>query len=215
MAIFYEHLAASRRTEGCWPWAGGMHKLGYGHASIPGPPRKKGMAHRMVYEYLVGPIPPGMTIDHLCYNRGCVNPAHMRLVSQSENVRSRCTALSASVRSGCSHERQTNERGNLIPCAVCSGASLERYRERYPDWKARNRAASAKYKAKLKCGTVKINEPRPRISRLTKGVPLHGEVIRSGVRGELLDGKGLDNLFDFEELASGAELGSRGFEEAR
>lgn len=44
-------------------------------------------AHRMAYELLVGPIPEGLVIDHLCRNRACVNPSHMEPVTRGENVR--------------------------------------------------------------------------------------------------------------------------------
>ena len=45
------------------------------------------MAHRFAYELLIGPIPSGLTIDHLCRNTGCVNPAHMEPVTRAENAR--------------------------------------------------------------------------------------------------------------------------------
>lgn len=44
-------------------------------------------AHRLVYEYEVGPIPDGLTIDHLCRNTICVNPSHMEPVTNAENAR--------------------------------------------------------------------------------------------------------------------------------
>lgn len=44
------------------------------------------LVHRKVYELLVGPIPDGMTIDHLCRNRKCCNPDHLEVVTMRENV---------------------------------------------------------------------------------------------------------------------------------
>lgn len=69
-------------TEGCWEWTGARVE-GYGYFR-DGPKQKK--AHRVAYELTVGPIPDGLTIDHLCQNKGCVNPAHMEPVSAYANL---------------------------------------------------------------------------------------------------------------------------------
>lgn len=70
----------------CWPWLGATNPNGYG--SIWAPALGKTVrAHRWSYEFHVGPIPDGMTIDHLCRNRGCVNPAHLEAVPFTENNR--------------------------------------------------------------------------------------------------------------------------------
>jgi hypothetical protein len=45
------------------------------------------LVHRDVYEQLVGPIPEGLVLDHLCRNRSCCNPAHLEPVTTAENVR--------------------------------------------------------------------------------------------------------------------------------
>lgn len=78
------HLARCRRgpTE-CWVWSGSLTREGYGRVMIA---QRAYTAHRKVYEYLVGPIPPGLELDHLCRNRGCVNPAHLEPVTTKENL---------------------------------------------------------------------------------------------------------------------------------
>ncbi len=65
---------------GCWRWTRGTNADGY--ASFGPVP-----AHRAVYELLVGPIPPGHELDHLCRVRNCVNPHHLEPVTRSENRR--------------------------------------------------------------------------------------------------------------------------------
>jgi len=69
--------------EGCWEWTGYIAKNGYAIFRLPD---KRTTAHRAAYELLVGPIPEGLTLDHLCYNRRCVNPAHLEPVTQRENT---------------------------------------------------------------------------------------------------------------------------------
>lgn len=68
----------------CWVWTAGCTRDGYGKVWHEG--RAVG-AHRAVYVILVGPIPPGMTLDHLCRRITCVRPSHMEIVTHEENVR--------------------------------------------------------------------------------------------------------------------------------
>lgn len=67
----------------CWEWTGAKTRNGYGQASLGG---VRAMAHRMIYEYFVGPVPSELDLDHLCRVRACVNPWHLEPVSRSENL---------------------------------------------------------------------------------------------------------------------------------
>jgi hypothetical protein len=67
----------------CWLWQGAQ-KDGYGLIRVAGRMRS---AHRASYETFVGPIPPGLEIDHLCRNHACIYPAHLEPVTHGENVR--------------------------------------------------------------------------------------------------------------------------------
>jgi len=67
----------------CWEWKGAMRPNGYGVFATNG---KNVGAHRFAWENLIGPIPEGLVIDHLCKNRGCVNVTHLEPVTYSENI---------------------------------------------------------------------------------------------------------------------------------
>lgn len=78
----------SRYTEdssGCWDWSGYRGVDGYGRCKAVGTSRTI-LAHRVFYERFVGAVPEGMDLDHLCRNRGCVNPQHLEPVSRALNV---------------------------------------------------------------------------------------------------------------------------------
>lgn len=69
---------------GCWLWQRTVDHRGYGRIKVQG---RTAYAHRIYYARLVGPIPEGLELDHLCRNRACVNPAHMEPVTGAVNVR--------------------------------------------------------------------------------------------------------------------------------
>ena len=69
---------------GCWEWIGAKDSRGYGNVKIGGRVRK---AHRVIYEFLRGQVPPNYECDHLCRVPWCVNPDHVEVVAHAENVR--------------------------------------------------------------------------------------------------------------------------------
>lgn len=68
---------------GCWNWQGPINGGGYATCSLHGKTRK---VHRLIYEWERAPIPDGLTLDHLCRNRACVNPDHMEPVTNRVNI---------------------------------------------------------------------------------------------------------------------------------
>lgn len=79
---FYNKVALDTLT-GCLEWVAYVRPDGYasfwdGTRQVP--------AHRWAYEHVIGPVPEGLTIDHLCRNRACVNPQHMEPVTHRENT---------------------------------------------------------------------------------------------------------------------------------
>ena len=78
-------ISAKIRFQDCWIWLGAMSSTptDYGQVQWRG---KHAPAHRVVYEILVGPIPDGLTLDHLCRNHSCVNPKHLEPVTMRENT---------------------------------------------------------------------------------------------------------------------------------
>lgn len=69
--------------DGCWPWIGRINNSGYSEVWYEGASCK---AHRVIYALLIGPIPSGLQLDHLCRNRRCVNPEHLEPVTSRVNT---------------------------------------------------------------------------------------------------------------------------------
>jgi HNH endonuclease len=72
-------------ANGCWVWQDARFRSGgYGAVRIR---QRTHRVHRLLYEALVGPISPGLELDHLCRQAACANPAHLEPVTHTENVR--------------------------------------------------------------------------------------------------------------------------------
>jgi hypothetical protein len=100
----------------CWEWHGAK-RTGYGLVHFEG---RVQSVHRLSYEALVGPIPAGLQLDHLCRNRACYNPAHLEPVTNRENKR-RGTALVTSCPQGHEYsEENTYVHNSHRFCRTCS-----------------------------------------------------------------------------------------------
>jgi len=85
------------QSDECWLWRGQIADNGYGRIKVAARPL---FAHRVAYECFIGPIPAGLTVDHVCHNedstcaggvrcvhRRCINPDHLRAIAWLENFR--------------------------------------------------------------------------------------------------------------------------------
>lgn len=74
------------KTVDCWLWQGGsVSQKGYGQIQLTRS-RDRVLVHRLSYEIHHGPIPAGMVVMHTCDNPSCVNPAHLKTGTQSQNI---------------------------------------------------------------------------------------------------------------------------------
>lgn len=117
-----------RGPDECWPWIGAVNKqTGYGQIYDG---RVMIGAHRAVYLLEVGPIPDGMTLDHRCNRRTCVNPTHLSPCTTQVN-----TQLAVDRRDACrrNHPRAANtyfDRNGTARCRACNTQRAKVYRDR-------------------------------------------------------------------------------------
>lgn len=124
-----DYLHSYVERDGCWIYTGSINNRGYG--TILGR-----AAHRYFYEHLVGPIPDGLTIDHLCRTKACVNPAHLEPVSMRRNAQRRPDVN----KTHCVNGHAMTEDNTVIKlnrgrweirnCRICKADSQRRVRER-------------------------------------------------------------------------------------
>ncbi len=118
--------------DGCWLWQRYVDRQGYGMTSS----RTHRYAHRMVYAQMVGPIPEGRHLDHLCHtmdagceggvsckHRRCVNPAHLEPVTPKENTRrSHSFIADRAAQTHCIHGHEFTPENTYIRrngCRIC------------------------------------------------------------------------------------------------
>lgn len=116
LARFWE--CVDWQPNGCWLWTAGKTGMGYGAIDVldaKGWRNKKELAHRFSYELHKGPIPKGLTIDHLCRTKACVNPLHLEAVTHRENTR-RGLGTYGSSRNAPWHEIRTDTEKRCPKC---------------------------------------------------------------------------------------------------
>ena len=119
------------KTDECWLWSGPRSGR-YGAACLGGKVRK---AHKVVYEFLKGPVPAGKELDHLCRNRYCVKPEHLEPVSHRENIlRGNSPAAVHAKQTHCSRGHSLADAyvydGGRRRCRVCTLANNRKSTER-------------------------------------------------------------------------------------
>ena len=121
--------------DGCWVWTASLNTKGYGNYWTDGTCVG---AHRYAYETIVGPVPEGLQLDHLCRNRNCVNPEHLEPVTCRENLlRGETIAASHAQRSHCKHGHELDDYNTYVypktgkrACRTCVRAAGRRYQAR-------------------------------------------------------------------------------------
>ncbi len=100
----------------CWLWTANKDRLGYPSFRFGG---RMMRAHRWAYEFCVGPIPEGLTIDHLCLVRHCVRPDHLEPVSLRTNILRSPNALAA-INARKTHCEQGHPFDDTRVCRECT-----------------------------------------------------------------------------------------------
>lgn len=125
-------LAKVDKTDTCWLWTGATRPTGYGQFWLNG---QCIGAHRAAYLLLVGPIPEGLQLDHLCRTPRCVNPAHLEPVTQLENtMRGESFAVTNALKTHCpnghpySIENTLHSRTSGRICRICRRAREASYK---------------------------------------------------------------------------------------
>lgn len=134
---FWSKVDVPLSASGCWIWTACLDRDGYGRIRVNG---KQDYVHRFAYELLVGPIPAGLCIDHLCRSTNCVNPLHMEVVTRGENgLRGTGPPATFARRTHCIHGHKwtvENTRwrrsrdGNSNETRICRACVSEQSRQR-------------------------------------------------------------------------------------
>ena len=128
------------KTESCWLWTGAKSTAGYGTFNLGRRGAGYDLAHRISYRLAHGTIPDGLTLDHLCRVRHCVNPEHLEPVTHRENVMRGAGPKVAISRTGkcarghdvSAENTQYHRDGRIAFCKVCRRDKRQALREGLP-----------------------------------------------------------------------------------
>jgi hypothetical protein len=131
--VRFHRLYTPEPNSGCWIWIGALSGGAGGEYGYFGRGGREGSmyAHRFSYEHFCGPIPDGFTIDHQCNNKTCVNPDHLKAMTQGDNNRRIFDAISHCPGGHAyadGNMRFKNSLGWVRDCRTCH---RNRERERY------------------------------------------------------------------------------------
>lgn len=138
---------------GCWEWRLNMSK-GYGGIHVPSL-KKTPRAYRFLYEALVGPVPDGLHLDHVCRNRACINPDHLEPVTLVENVmRGESFSAKNAKKTSCNNGHPYTPENTYVlgdgsrKCKTCSKEK----------WAARSAITNEKRRAREKAKAAAVRE---------------------------------------------------------
>ena len=133
LPLRFESKIIPEPNTGCWLWCASLNEHGYGRVRYEG---RSWRAHRAIYQIITGTLPP--LLDHRCRQRCCVNPVHLRPITNAENIR---LGLSGSVNGARQRAKTECPHGHLYAnenliitkegerlCRRCTLAKHSRYR---------------------------------------------------------------------------------------